>query len=325
MLRRAETSGLMVGLMLIVFAGLLSADSSTQFKGTIESIGSSNLVVSGQTVLVDGSTEIEDGNESSIPFSSLKVGDTVKVEGESLADGSVMASKIEIEEQEEKEEVEIKGTITSIGADSLVVGGTTVLTSTQTLVRGNDGESLDFSSLQVGQQVEVDGFMQNDGSVLATRIKIEEQEDDDIVLNAPVEDLGTSTMTVLGRTVLIDSSTELRGRRNQPISLSDLKVGVQVKVEGMVLQDGSVRARKIQADVSPRSGQSSQVVTGNISAKGSNFIKVGNRRFTVRASTRIEDASGEPLALSTLTLGTRVRVEFRKSGKSFAATEIKVL
>ncbi|HSB91150.1 MAG TPA: DUF5666 domain-containing protein [Anaerolineales bacterium] len=56
------------------------------FSGVVQSIGSSQWIIDGRVVLVDGSTEIRDDPE---------VGDTVKVQARRRADGSLLAEKIE--------------------------------------------------------------------------------------------------------------------------------------------------------------------------------------------------------------------------------------
>ncbi|HJS58763.1 MAG TPA: DUF5666 domain-containing protein [Vicinamibacteria bacterium] len=71
-------------------------EDETQFTGTIESIGASSLIVSGRTVVVDSSTEIKDGGNTTT-LAALVVGTTVEVEGVPQSDGSILARKIRVE------------------------------------------------------------------------------------------------------------------------------------------------------------------------------------------------------------------------------------
>jgi len=71
-------------------------EDETQFTGTIDSVGTSSLVVSGRTVLVDSSTEIKDGGNTTT-LAALVVGTQVEVEGTLQPDGSVLARKIRVE------------------------------------------------------------------------------------------------------------------------------------------------------------------------------------------------------------------------------------
>jgi len=71
-------------------------EDETQFTGTIESIAASSLVVSGRNVLVDSSTEIKDGGNTTT-LAALVVGTQVEVEGTLQPDGSILARKIRVE------------------------------------------------------------------------------------------------------------------------------------------------------------------------------------------------------------------------------------
>jgi hypothetical protein len=53
-----------------------------------------------------------------------------------------------------------------------------------------------------------------------------------------------STLTVLGRTVIVDANTKFGGAGN-PLSLADLKVGDRVEIGGQLQADGSVLALSI--------------------------------------------------------------------------------
>jgi hypothetical protein len=71
-------------------------ESEVGFKGAIQ--GLSPFVVAGQTVVTNGNTKILDKNNSPIPFSALKVGQTAEVEGTTQANGSVLAKKVKLDD-----------------------------------------------------------------------------------------------------------------------------------------------------------------------------------------------------------------------------------
>lgn len=144
-------------------------------RGKIDSVGTSSLQVAGRRVTVDGNTRILDRDNTPIPFSSLKVGDTVEVEGSAQADNSVLATKLKRDDNGVSEieplEVRFTGSIQSLGSSSLQVAGrpVTVDGNTQILDRGN--MPIPLSSLRVGDTVEVEGTNRPDNSVLAKKIK----------------------------------------------------------------------------------------------------------------------------------------------------------
>lgn len=127
-------------------------ESEIEFKGTIE--GLDPLVIGGYTVIVDENTDTE---------GELMTGLTAKVEGVLQEDGSILASKIEVEEIEA--EMEFEGTITSL--EPLVIGGYTVIVDENTETEG---------APVVGLTAKVEGLLQGDGSILASHIEVEEVE-----------------------------------------------------------------------------------------------------------------------------------------------------
>jgi len=73
-------------------------------------------------------------------------------------------------------EVEIKGVVESVGDGTFVVGGVTVVVTTDTRLDDFGGQPL-----AAGQRVEVHGVMQSDGSILATSVELDDEDavDDD--------------------------------------------------------------------------------------------------------------------------------------------------
>lgn len=158
-------------------------EDDVEFRGTVESVTPPSLVVTGRTVVTDAGTRILDRDNQPIGLSDIPVGSLVEVEGSAQADGSVLASKIKLEdddanEDDDNEEVEFTGVVGSITPPTLVVDGRTVLTDASTEFRGK-GDVHSLSDLAVGMTVEVKGQGLADGSVLARRIKVEDDGDDD--------------------------------------------------------------------------------------------------------------------------------------------------
>lgn len=148
---RVELAGLMSGqtirLEVNVAGTRATASSEAEFTGSVTSVGASSLNVSGIAVLVSSATEIKRG-ASSIPLSDIRVGETVSVEGALNPDGTVAARQIKAlgsaptpsaspsptgtpspspsATPSPGSAIEFTGTITSIGASSLVISGRTV-------------------------------------------------------------------------------------------------------------------------------------------------------------------------------------------------------
>jgi hypothetical protein len=122
------------------------------------------FTVNGQLIKGDAATEFF-GNSD---FLELVDGARVEVKG-SQRDGHVYATRIHIN----VEDIEFTGTITAETTPDLVftIGGKTVKTSADTIVRRN-GDEQTVSVLYVNQVVEVVGALLADGTVIARRISI---------------------------------------------------------------------------------------------------------------------------------------------------------
>lgn len=157
------------------------------FTGTVEAIDSHQIIVSGQTVSIDPSTLVDPG---------IKVGDTVKIEAQVSASGTVLALKVETfgadvvtattssaetSTPEIAQTPEITGTPatslnqTSVSSDKEVTGVVNALTDTTITI---DGVEYQLSSLTefngtlaVGDTVKLHLVVNADGSLSVSEIE----------------------------------------------------------------------------------------------------------------------------------------------------------
>jgi hypothetical protein len=111
--------------------------SEVELKGKVDSVGASSLVVAGKTVRVDPSTRLLDHEDKPILLSAFKQGEFVEVEGTAKSDGSVLAKKVQLDndgenddENEGGQDLEFSGTISSL--NPLRITGRTVKTDGST-------------------------------------------------------------------------------------------------------------------------------------------------------------------------------------------------
>lgn len=226
-------------------------DDESELIGTLtamvdESTWTLNGVI---TIILDENTELESG---------ITVGEMIKVEGALQEDGSILARQIKrfaFEKMNGKTafgESEIVGKLDEmIDENTWTVSGITVMLNDQTEREG---------SFEVGVTVKVEGMFQADGSILAREVKVvtatgespekvkEHQGEFELVGKLTVMD-GT-TWTVDGVSIIVSAATELKGK---------LEVGMTVKVEGTLNDDGSVDAREIKpANDNDRSGSENE-------------------------------------------------------------------
>jgi hypothetical protein len=157
--------------------------NKVELDGNVESVTPPSLKVAGRTVVTNADTKIKRGDQT-ITLGDVNVGDRVEVEGISQSDGSVLASKITVENDENgdqnqnDEQVDFSGHVDSISAPILVVSGRKVVTNGSTRIRRGD-KTVTLGDLKIGDKVEVQGTGQADGSVLASKIKVEDGGDDE--------------------------------------------------------------------------------------------------------------------------------------------------
>lgn len=253
----------------------VTASSAAEFTGPVGSIGASSLSVSGITVLVSPTTEIERGG-ARIALSDIKIGETVEVEGTLNPDGTVAAREIKAAGGSPSptptpsatpspgatptpratpspsptpsggSPIEFSGTIGGVGAASLVISGRTVTVNASTEIRRNDAK-VGLADLKVGDAAKVEGILLDNGDVLAREIKATSAPSPggaDVKFTGTVQSIAPPNSLMVGGTrVVVNGSTVIpKG------GLAGLQVGQRVEVEGTTQGDGSVLARKIEVD-----------------------------------------------------------------------------
>jgi uncharacterized protein (TIGR03437 family) len=209
-----------------------------------------NWMVSGRTVQVSATTELENENP-------IVVGACVKVEGQLASDGSVIASKIEANADSSScqtgvprpEEVKFLGMVQTLPQSGLVgdwmVGNRTVHVTTSTEIETEQG------AIASGSCVEVEGQLQSDSSILASDIRNEDSslcaassqgtfELEGIIDSIPAGG-GVGDWKIAGQTVQVTASTILDTEHGTPM------VGSCVEVRGAMQAGGVLVAAEIES------------------------------------------------------------------------------
>jgi hypothetical protein len=223
-------------------------NAQVELKGTISrntgTCPALTFTVASTTVTTNASTQFKDTT-----CGALANGSRVEVKGTMQSNGSVLASVVEGEEEED--EIELKGTISgktgSCPALTFTVSSTTVTTNASTQFKDTS-----CSALVNGSRVEVKGTKQSNGSVLASRVEGEEEE----VQPAPapggnVEVSGTLsgktgscpalTFSVSSTSVVTNGSTQFKDT-----SCGALANGDKVEVKGTRQSNGTVLATRVE-------------------------------------------------------------------------------
>jgi len=218
--------------------------------------------VSGSPVMTSATTTFDDG-----ACSTIKNGDQLEVEGVKQANNVVMASRVEKKNADDVDDddddnpnvpgrVELKGMVAGrTGACPSItfsVGSSTVMTNASTTF--DDGTC---STVQNGDQVEVEGVRQANGVVLASRVEKKNQDNDDdedddndnrhggeARLEGTIGGFGGAcpsvTFTVSGSTVSTSASTRFDD------ACGSLKNGDRVEVKGIRQTNNVVAASRVE-------------------------------------------------------------------------------
>ena len=221
-------------------------ENEVKIRGLFEGVDADgNWIVDGIPIAVDALTRLEGAPGQ---------GQRGEVKARRQADGTIVATKIEGDDEVEgrgrfKAEARIRGVITEIRENSIVVDGRVIALSVLTELE---------TALEVGARIEVKALLQSDGSLIAEEV---EQDDDageegeegrkrveiEGVIDSISED--GSTLVVNGIPVARSALSKVRG---------DLVVGSAVKIEGVIQADGSVLAAEIKGEGRRSSGSNSE-------------------------------------------------------------------
>jgi len=279
-----------------------------EVEGIISDLGSDFLVVAGTTFFVDSNTEIKDDEDGDIPFSDLMIGDEVEVEAVRQADSTYLAEEIERENESNQNEVEVTAPIDSIFADSLLIGGIQFYVDSNTRIEDDDDNPIAFSDLQVGMLVEAEGYLQNDGTVLAKEIEVEDFFNNELEVEGPIDSLETNYLVVLGTRFNVDAATAVLDDDNIPIPYQSLTIGLEVEVRADLQANGEWLAIRIKVEDDDNDALEIKAVIDQLN--GSN-LEAGGRLFLTDGSTLVLDNFNSPINFSDLQVGMLVEIDAR--------------
>jgi cytoskeletal protein CcmA (bactofilin family) len=222
--------------------------------------------VSGTVVHVTDATEINQDD------AAAAVGANVEVKGTQEADGSITADEVEVKEAADDDQfgnVEFHGAIESLPdpypVGDWVVSGRTVHVTDQTILENDGGndqgedaavrhdEGDDNAPFAVGDQVEIKGTAESDGSITATKIESDDQGENE---NEQGDDDGT--VALMGRAQRIAHTAGHLGLWRvsaHPVRVlgstrivrngHSLTRGAHLRVTGRWFAGGTIRATRI--------------------------------------------------------------------------------
>jgi hypothetical protein len=260
--------------------------------GVVSGLAGGSFMLSASQIVFDDDTEFED-----FPESALRDGLEVRVEGILMANDNIAAEEIETPRRGDDSlfgEVEIQGVVSHfVSVAEFQVAGRPVDASAARF------EPVDTGLLQDGIRVEVEGYVDDTGLLIAEEVKFRSNRtkiDAEVAADEDV-DAVAGTLFLLGIPIDIDSGTELEDARDDlaGFSLADIRGGDFLEIEGIARPDGRVIATEIERDAA-----------GDLKLEGPvDMIDVDGHVFTILgvsvptdASTRFELDDGDVLTES---------------------------
>ena len=222
--------------------------------GALESKGGDTWIIAGQSFTVTDTTRIE---------GQMEIGEKVEVRFITLADGILQSTRIRKDtsgsggrngsDDDESEmtdtptpgeDLHFTGIIESIGADNWMIGGQTFKVNANTVL--DEG-------LAVGVEAEVEHVVLADGTRIAMKIEIgtpsvlaetipdgtSEATPNELQFVGIIQSMGAEDWVIGSETFKVDQNTVLD---------DGLVVGVEAKVEYLLLADGTKLAKEIETD-----------------------------------------------------------------------------
>jgi len=297
-----------------------------KFEGNITAIDYTNttVTVGSKFVLTDANTRFEDVDSEPIPFTNFAIGQYIEVKANTQPDDSILAVELEQKNPESAptHNTALRGKLEEInvGAGTLVVAGTNISTNGSTQVLDQFNASTTLDTFSIGDPLEIEGLLQPDSSILATKVKRENDTVgggggvvDDVRVFGTIDSLdsGTNSLVVVGQTVTTNGSTAFLSGAGATITFGDLTVGATTEVEGFLQQDGSVLATRVQLEAvgRPRAAVS-VIVYGPVIAVNNpvNTIKIRNKTIQVNGGTVFRNAYGSPITFGSIITGDYIGV-----------------
>ena len=290
-------------------ATISSSPSLVSSTGVITGFGS--VYVDGVRYITDNA-DININGKSGSNVSLLKVGMQVTIASSDDNSETPEASRVSYES-------EVEGMVSSIDRDNqtIIVAGT--LISYNNLTHFID---ITEANLSVAQRIEVNGYLKQDNSYLATMIKLDTDTSNDLIGNDQaeytrglIEQLNTTNRTFSLNQLIIDY--------NNAVIEGELSNGALVKVEG-ALTDETIIASHIETEMFAGNSDSSSEefsryeVEGIVSAfdATNKTITVNGYTFTLANTVQYQGGTADTLIAGVfveLELSTSkavVRVEF---------------
>ncbi len=215
-----------------------------EIKGIVKEVGDDYVIVGDRKIKVDNQTLYYLANGEAGDLSSVTAGLLVVIKATYTSNTELLALKVMIKDDEYDNTICLKGIITELGSDYMLVNKTRFLVNEKTLYYNEKGEQIQYSDLAVDMGVYVKAVFVN-GGYLATTVKLLERDGvPGIIERSNITDVTPDVIYSNNEDYTVYELTKVQDLFGYPYEISYLKAGMVVDVTGDII-DGVRYAESI--------------------------------------------------------------------------------
>ncbi len=293
-------------------------------EGTLETIASTSILVSGQSIFVNQHTEIY-RNGSRYSLSDIEVNrQSIKVYGQSQAGGTILAKRIDILD-DGSVSIEYEGRIAVIAESRFFMSGVWILVDADTEIKGRRGREIAFSQLKVGYKIKCEVVTLDKGTALANEIKVMDTRTDNYridvfgeVTQVLSDGRSPDTLKVDHEYYEVHSQTDIIGFHGEKLAITDLIPGEDLQLKAITRNNKIPLIERIYRVVNRSLPMTAR---GKITAVGDGSLNISGLALVTDDLTIILDTNKQFIEPSRLNKGVRVEVLAEpKDGQLYANT-----
>lgn len=281
------------------------SEKRIEVAGIIEAVNSDNITLGGYTIYVNSQTKIYTRMKQSLSFAYLKTGMFVVIEAY-LQGSNYLATLIKVREADK--EMNFTGNIEAVTEASITVRGLVFAVDQNTEFFGDDRNSITLADLKVGQIVKIKAVKQSSGQYLALRVEAKKFWRPTVKVEGEIEALTLNSLTVMGKTFTVDSSTLVVGHGTGVITFASLTLGLNVEVKGSLNTSGALAAKLIKVHPAHEFE-----VYGKIEFLTANSLVVAGFTITIDQNTVFFDEFDNSTVFDSLEINQFVEVKYVKT------------
>ena len=211
-------------------------------------VSPTDFTVNGIPITTNAATVFDDGTAA-----NLANGVRVEIDGSFNANGVLVATKVDFEEEESNIRITATADSVNAAANSLTILGIQVQVDAATQIEDDSNQQVEpftLNDVSAGDWLEIRGTetVAGSGIVLASRLERDDPENE-VELRGLVESVNDPDLTILGVTIQTDANTQFRDVDDSPLLASEffamVSAGREVEAKGPLVA-GTIVADEVE-------------------------------------------------------------------------------